>query len=505
MSLIVLATTSLIVFSGTAVFWYLTTSRDYLPGMDPRIPRLRGADKYIGLLRDLDFNQNLRYGLRNLGDYGSLCVSHLLGMPVVYVGRPEQAKEVIAVLREKPQTLAKTIGTLLGPESILFVPYAEWVPLRKNLGQVFHLRNMKSYFGGFVDSALDFVARIDGHNARRRRYFEDALARGLSTKPTTLLEPLDVDKCCMDLALDVVTGALFSKNLAIQRGNSREFTACLERITPLFMKTLNPLFWLMHPFQYREYRRNVGWFHGTIAGWINERRADPNDNNNNDLLGLMLDARNPDTNEPLAPGVILAQCVSFYFAGHDTTAHSMAWALYEIARHPEVEEKIFEELCDVMGDRETPTYEEASRLTYLQWVVKETLRLHPPGGSFSRYTTEATEIDRVRIPAGVMVEISILAIHYSELVWPEPWRFRPERFSDQESEGRHHCAWIPFGLGERNCIGMNFALAEIRTVLAVLCKKYRLAPSVDMLPHTVSLITITPVDGIHVHIIPRDR
>jgi len=118
---------------------------------------------------------------------------------------------------------------------------------------------------------------------------------------------------------------------------------------------------------------------------------------------------------------------------------------------------------------------------------------------------EKTEFAGVAVPANCSVTVSLLAVHYSEQVWPEPWRFRPERFSDQESAGRSPYAWLPFAQGERNCIGMNFALMEIRVVLAILCKRFRLAPSVDLLPHSQSFITEAPADGLYIHFLPRDN
>jgi len=309
----------------------------------------------------------------------------------------------------------------------------------------------------------------------------------------------------MDLALDVVTRALFSKDLEIQRGDAKELTTKLGWVTEVFFSiSLNPLFWLVHPFQYMKYLRVRNWYKGLFLGWIKERQANP-DAENKDLLGLMLKARDPETSNPLTTEQILSQSFTFYFAGYDTTGHTIAWALYEIARHPEVEEKIFEELSEAMSDRETPTYEEGNKLTYLQWVIKETLRMHPPAGIFRRHTSEECEVAGVRLPANCSVTVSILAVHYDEQVWPEPWRFRPERFSDEESEGRDPCAWIPFAFGGRNCIGMSFALTEIRVVLAILCKKYRVAPSVDLLPHIITRITQSPVDGIHIHFLPRDQ
>ena len=482
----------------------MTARGDYLPQIDRAIPRIRAADTYLGMIGIFDPNQVYRITREVVEDTGSPSITHFMGRPNVYVGTPEHAREVVTKLKEKPASMRKSAGPFLGDESVVLVPHEKWVPLRRNLGQVFHLLNMKSYFGVFVDSAHDFVARIEEHNAKRGKHFEDAKAKGLKTQPTTLLEPIDVDRCAMDLALDVVTRALFSKNLAFQKGDSKELSINLARATHLFMKVLNPIFWLLHPFQYREYHRMIKWCHNLCLKWIKERQADPN-NETKDLLALMLKARDPETGNPLTTEEIVSQSFTFYFAGHDTTGHTIAWTLYEIAQHPEVEEKVHEELARVLGDKDAPSYEEAGKLTYLQWVIKETLRIHPPVGSFSRFTTETTDIAGVTLPADCNVTVSILAVHNSELVWPEPWRFRPERFSEEESEGRDQYAWMPFSVGERNCIGINFAIMEVRTVVAVLCQKYLVRPSVDLLPHTQSFITSTPVDGIYLHFLPREK
>ena len=499
------ATTSAVLVSTSLVYRHLTARRDRLPQVDPSVPRIKGADTFLGVFGELDTTQVFLFNKTCVETFGSPSMSHFMGRPVIYVGLPDQVKDVVTAVKEKAPKVKEAVSSFLGEEAIITLPHERWQPLRKTLGRVFHLSNMKGYFAVFVDASRDFVARVEEHNSRRKTYFEGASAGGLRTRPSTLLQPMDVDKCAMDLALDIVTRALFSRDLEIQRGQESELSVKIGRITHYVVKiALNPVFWLLHPFQYAEYKRLVRWYHGIFLAWIRERQADPN-HENKDLLGLMLKSRDPDTGAALTTQEILAQCTTFYFAGHDTTAHTIAWALYEIARHPEIEGKVYEELCEVIGDKDAPSYEEGNKLTYLQWVVKETLRMHPPAGGFSRHTTEPTEIAGVKVPAGTTAIVSILAIHNSELVWPEPWRFRPERFSPEESEGRDPQAWIPFSVGERNCIGMNFALAEIRVVLAVLCKKYRLAPSVDLLPHTAMFITQAPVDGIHVHFLPRDE
>jgi hypothetical protein len=114
-----------------------------------------------------------------------------------------------------------------------------------------------------VQAGQDFVERIETHNNKRKRHFEDAKARGLKCLPSSLMEPLDADSFAKDFALDVVTHALFSKDLRIQKGDTQGFAAAMEKIIDEFMAVmLNPLFWLVHPIRYYKFTRLVGWFQG---------------------------------------------------------------------------------------------------------------------------------------------------------------------------------------------------------------------------------------------------
>jgi len=161
---------------------------------------------------------------------GSPSVTHVLGQPYVAFGTPDHVREVMSTLKEKSEINRWQIGLLFGAGSLLVLPYARWLPLRRNLGQVFHLSNMKGYFDVFVEAAVDFVARVEAHNGQRKTHFEEAKQAGMRTLPTTLLEPVDVDRCAMDLALDVVTRGMFSKDLAIQKGRATELATNLHRM-----------------------------------------------------------------------------------------------------------------------------------------------------------------------------------------------------------------------------------------------------------------------------------
>jgi len=281
------ATTSAVLVSTSLVYRHLTARRDRLPQVDPSVPRIKGADTFLGVFGEMDTTQVFLFNKTSVETFGSPSVSHFMGRPVIYVGLPDQVKDVVTAVKEKAPKVKEAVSSFLGEEAIITLPHERWQPLRKTLGRVFHLSNMKGYFAVFVDASRDFVARVEEHNSRRKTYFEGASAGGLRTRPSTLLQPMDVDKCAMDLALDIVTRALFSRDLEIQRGQESELSVKIGRITHYVVKiALNPVFWLLHPFQYAEYKRLVRWYHGIFLAWIRERQADPN-HENKDLLGLM--------------------------------------------------------------------------------------------------------------------------------------------------------------------------------------------------------------------------
>jgi len=498
----VTGTLSLVAF---LVYRHFTT-KNYFARVDPKIPRVPGSEGLLGFVPMMKNDDIYKTFNGFLEDYGSPCVTHLFGGLIFAMGTPEQARDVLTAQasREKGIGGYDTLLGLLGKDSLLTLPYNTWVPLRKTISGVFHVKFMKEYFSVFVSSSRDLVEKIEELSGTRVRYHEAAQAAGMKTEATTALRAIDIDHLTMNFALDVVTKALFSEDMNIQKGNNPEIITKLTRLVHLFLEVVrNPLFPVLHPFKNMEYHRLIRWFHGLSLKFIEARKKDPSIQKS-DLLSLMLATTNPDTGKLLTTAEILSQCTTFYFAGHDTTGHTLAWALYEISRCPEAEERIHEELAAVLGDDDFPTLEQANRLTYIQWVVKETLRMHPPVGTVTRRLETESTVGGITIPAGSEIYLNILSVHNSEKTWPEPWKFRPERFSDQESEGRHPYAWMPFSTGERNCVGMNFALLELRTALAAVCKKFLVRPSMVEQPHSRAFITSIPADGIYLSFIKRD-
>jgi cytochrome P450 len=192
---------------------------------------------------------------------------------------------------------------------------------------------------------------------------------------------------------------------------------------------------------------------------IRRRRADPATPERDDVLSLLVQARDED-GEPMTDAEIRDELMTLLVAGHETTATALAWALEQLARNPDV----LERLSDGGDER------------YLDAVIQETLRLRPVIVMVVRRLTEPMELGEWRIPAGVTVAPCAYLIHRDPAIYPEPEAFRPERFLDSPP-GTY--TWIPFGGGVRRCLGASFAQLEMRTVLATILRNARLRPSAE--------------------------
>ncbi|KAF7723243.1 cytochrome P450-dit2 [Apophysomyces ossiformis] len=200
--------------------------------------------------------------------------------------------------------------------------------------------------------------------------------------------------------------------------------------------------------------------------------------NEKDLLTLMIESElngeGAMSNEELKSNL----CV-FFVAGHDTTANALSFAIYYLAANQDVQRKAREEVTRILGDEPVdvlPTVEQIKNMDYLNMVIKETLRLNSPAGEiFPRVVTQDTELAGTLLPKDTWVLLDIYNLHRNSRLWQNPDKFDPERFApgnEAERKAGSGMYWIPFSSGARQCIGMNFSLAEQRVLLSMLLRKF---------------------------------
>ena len=212
-----------------------------------------------------------------------------------------------------------------------------------------------------------------------------------------------------------------------------------------------------------------------------------------DLLDLLLDAQDPETGRRMDTAELRDNLLTFIVAGHETTALTLAWALYLCAFDPAVQDRARAEARAVLGDRAAGAADVA-RLPYIRQVVDEALRLYPPAGFLSRTARKADTLCGRQVLPGDTVMLPIYALHRNHLLWPDPHGFDPDRFAPGAAVDRY--AFLPFGDGPRICIGASFAIQEAVIILATLLARFRFAPVPGRPPKPVLILTLRPEGGV---------
>lgn len=221
-----------------------------------------------------------------------------------------------------------------------------------------------------------------------------------------------------------------------------------------------------------------------------------------DLLGALLEARDPETGLGLSEDALIDNLLTFVAAGHETTALALAWTLRLIVDRPEVEAKMLAEIAGLPAPlADNP--DGVERLTYTKQVLMEAMRLYPPAPLIVRRTTAEVRLGEARIPAGESVHVPVYALHRNRGLWDRPDAFDPDRFAPAIHAGRDRYAYLPFGAGPRVCIGMGLAITECLVVLATLLPALRFHPERAEMPEAQFRVTLRPRGGIPMRVVAR--
>lgn len=224
----------------------------------------------------------------------------------------------------------------------------------------------------------------------------------------------------------------------------------------------------------------------------------------NDLLGMLLNEMQKkrskeSTGFSLNLQLIMDECKTFFFAGHETTALLLTWTVMLLACNTSWQEKVRAEVNQVCNGV-PPSVDHLSKLTLLNLVINETLRLYPPATVLPRMALEDIKLGDLHIPKGLSIWIPVLAIHHSKDLWGEDANeFNPERFASKSfTPGR----FIPFSAGPRNCVGQAFAMMEAKIILAMLISRFSFTISENYRHAPVTVLTIKPKYGVQVCLKP---
>jgi cytochrome P450 len=249
-----------------------------------------------------------------------------------------------------------------------------------------------------------------------------------------------------------------------------------------------------------------GWISGAratlrlrsaVGAMLRERRAIEAQSGEvpDDLMHRLMRARDPESGQSMNEQQLVDNLLTFYLAGHETTARALAWTLYLVAQSPDWAAALEEEIGRVTGGAPVEAAH-VEQLVLVQQVVKESMRLYPPVPMMSRQCVEATRLDGVDVRPGATVVVPIYAMHRHAKRWEDPDAFDPARFAPEREAQIPRYQYLPFGAGPRICIGMAFAMLEATVMLATLLRSARFAPLPDRAPRPVARVTLLPGGGL---------
>ncbi len=345
-----------------------------------------------------------------------------------------------------------------------------WRRHRRIMAPAFDRRSIESYAPVITAVTRDLLARWDAA--------PDA-------------SEVDVGAAMMHTTLHIISRAMFS-------ANSDEIVEVVERGVGRYQMTVRPsLFDLLRfPLWFADLfsgRRSTAKVFNEFDRAVDEliaSRADAAAAQPKDLLARLVAARDAETGGAMTAKEVRDEVVTIFMAGHETTAQALTWTWYLLALHPAVEAKLHDEVRAVLDGR-MPHYEDIARLRYTRMVIEESMRLYPPAHTMAREPVADDEVLGQRIPRGAIVLISPWLLHRKASLWPDPHRFNPERFTAEPPR----FTYIPFGAGQRICIGAAFAMTEAILILATIAQHYRLRLKSGHPIEPQGLITLKPRYG----------
>eukprot|EP01104_Vermistella_antarctica_P010019 TRINITY_DN263_c9_g1_i1.p1 TRINITY_DN263_c9_g1~~TRINITY_DN263_c9_g1_i1.p1 ORF type:complete len:535 (+),score=111.43 TRINITY_DN263_c9_g1_i1:468-2072(+) len=511
----------LVILVPLILFLYVFFLHDFAKGPDVRLKRTPYKG-FIGNARVFDpenHYQNAYELFRVHADKSQkMLVGNIFDMsPIVFYADPDILERVLTdpIFADKPPRGYDPLKIFLGKFGLVSSNGEVWAMQRKIVSHVFTRPNMKLFVDSMCDSTMTLVGKWNNH-------IESDTATGVIT-PTSV----DVDDDAMLLTLDIITRAMFTRGFDVQtKGlkNAPFIDAMMKCLHECAVRMFSP-FRKLNLYAQWELKKASEVMKAGFEDIVQQHRDELKEEGGGgggggdrtktkDMIRLMLEARDEDGGGALTDQMIIDQCKTFLFAGHDTTAHTLAWAFFLISTHPEVERKILQELNEIVGGHndgddvdvndlyvcqhppELFKHEDIGKMRYLGQVIKETLRMYPPVPAYGRLVAEDTEINGYFIPKGVTFSVLIRGIHYDESIYPDPHRFDPDRFSEEACAARHKYAWVPFSGRGRACIGLHFAQMELKTILAMLVPRFSFRHDRSRRVGMMSNITQLPYNGL---------
>jgi cytochrome P450 len=416
--------------------------------------------------RQLREVRQLHTGIEILRDAGGpvtrlVLAPRWLMPPTVVVTSPQGAHDVLSSGDVDRAPAHDEIRHLLGP-NLFDLRNEPWLPRRRMLQPLFTKQHVRG-FGGHMAQAAEVVAA---------GWRDGAM--------------VDLDAECRKLTLRALGRSVLGVDLDEHAAALAEpMRVAQEYVTDRALAPVRAPRWLPTPAR-RRARAASATLHRLADDILQSCRSDPT--RDAPLVRGLMAATDPATGRGLTDREICDELIVFMLAGHDTTATTLAYALWALGNHPDIQRRMAEEVAGLGAAELTP--DDAARLPYTVQVVHEALRLCPPGAFNGRTVVRDIAVDGYRLPAGSLVGVGIYALHRDPALWERPEEFDPDRFSPENSAGRNRWQYLPFGGGPRKCVGDHFAMLEATLALATCIRHCEIRSLSTEFPLAVPFTTV---------------
>ena len=428
------------------------SNTDHHTSQNHRLPPVITGGNVREMVRDpLQFFQNIA------SQYGDIVCYRPAPEPAYLLNHPDYIRHVLVDNNRnysKDTRSNQIFGRVIG-DGLITAEGETWRKQRRMMQPAFHHTRIENFDGLIVEVAHSLLDRW-------QLAFESN-------------QPIDIAREMAALTLTVTMRALFGVDLGEE---VRELGEIINRAANYFEKPSHP-----------QLIRSAQEF-GEIVDHIIQRRKQ-NFKDSGDLLSSMILARDKEGGAGMDDEQLRNQVMTLTLAGYETTASALTWMWHLLAQNLWAVERLRSEVRDTLKGR-PPRYADLENLPFTGMVLDESLRLFPPAWILGRRALGDDMVDGFYIPANTVIAICIYTLHRHPSFWDQPDTFNPERFSPENSKGRHKYAYIPFGGGPRQCIGNNFGLMEAALVMACILQRFELHSIPGMDVHPQALFVLRP-------------
>ncbi|XP_050429934.1 cytochrome P450 4V2-like [Adelges cooleyi] len=420
----------------------------------------------------LDPSEIMSFFLNGVKKFGSVYHMNLMGRSYVIVTDPKDLKIILSSSQHNTKGPEYDVMRPWLNDGLLMSSGSKWQTRRKMLTNTFHFKTLESY-----NSTINRHSRL----LAKKLLQDSKTQKAINIKDYIVL-------CSLDVACQTIMGV----DMQSQEGKSQNYVSATKKASKAMIDRIFT-FWLWNDLIFkisksgRVFYKSLKVLHSYTEKIIQEKRIILNKKDdekevkenstktskNTSFLELLIKMSN-EYPDQMTDEDIKEEVDTFLFEGHDTSSIAVTAILLLLGIHQDIQEEVRDELHSIFGDSDRDvTMEDLNKMTYLEIVIKEGLRIYPSVPTITRRLTEVLHLTNYSIPPNTIISIMPYVVHRDDELYPDPEAFKPKRFLDEENKTKFLFGYLPFSAGQRNCIGQKFAMQQIKIIISTIIRQLK--------------------------------